>query len=135
LHRALLWLAGERGWTTLPFEQAHSASLEAKLVFSGWLLKRPVKHPKLDVAANYYFEFVNDRIDVHAVILAPRKVEVGRKSFYSTGTRYDAPRRLIDRLVWVGQNKVKTFPGRASWGEEPHVLDVSDVLSQYANRA
>jgi hypothetical protein len=135
LHRALFWLARERRWTTLPFEQAYSASLEAGLVFSGWLLKRPVKHPKLRVAANCYFECVNDRVDVHAVVLAPGKGEVGRKHFYSTTTRYDAPRRLIDRLVWVSQNKLKTFPGRGSWGEESHVLDVSDVLLQNATRA
>ena len=134
LHNALLWLARTHRWATLPFEQAHSASLDAKLVFSGWLLKRPVRHPNLPVGANCYFEFVNDRIDVHAVVLAPRKGEVGRKHFYSTGTRYDAPRRLIDRLVWVSQNKVKTFPGRGSWGEESHVLDVSDLLLQNADR-
>lgn len=136
LHETLLALAAENDWDSTPLESAYQLSVSAGLVFKGWVTDRAVKHPSLAVKARCAFEFDSEKVHLSVVVERLDNTEIGRRYAYWTPVRYDLVRRLLDRIEWVGRGNrsVKTFPGRGSWGEDCHVIDLTEVLSKVQER-
>jgi hypothetical protein len=130
LRAALTWLALRHRWDTSPLERAYAASLAAGLVFRGRLLRKDVRHPKLDLRANCSFEFRNDRIIVSVVVLDGAGSEIGAEVAFSTVAAYAVVPRLIEGVCWQGHSRVRVVPGRYAVGEPVRVIDVSGILQR-----
>jgi hypothetical protein len=128
LHAALHWLAVKHGWNETPFAEAYAATLADKLIFRGTLIAKPVMSPDGSFSATCRFEMRNENIFVFLVLKDRNGAIIADAPVYSTMTRYDAIRRLVGRLRWISNRRIRIEAGTTSWGETDHLVDISELI-------